>query len=633
MNKQTTDLGSILVAQIRERMVHDDACKELPNGFSYWIGGHRQEVTSEGPITEDEMLGWMVTIKTDYLRRKGSDQTGGVNALSSLAMSLCYSALITDEELSSCQLVSSVVVHDGNHQWIAQPLLQAATHQLLQCLEWPEPTPELGSFWEPLKTDPPNPGQPDMAETFQSQISDFFNQAPSDAPDHVSDEILNLVDALQSSPCLLCTGDENGLSAEFPFSDRTQLLSVNKRQHQKWGAGIAIQLKLPVNLSANETAETALRLSELETKTTQPGYLLGAWFNDDAIGNTLTATQFIPYAYCQPNLLTNYAYTFVARAHWVDAKLNDTNWSKTSTTTASAIEDRLERGIPAIEKDLDRTAEVFEEITRNEDAADHVFHELADTLGALPEPVSVKSDFFTATEQTTLFSYGIFNPMGPTWNLIMLSEHPKHDFLCLSHRMLNPFEQHQQIVATIETSEAHNLIDSLKTAFAINGSDDGPLLGDLPTWVFVPSDQDDSLGKLALQIYLQKNGPGNLNDKVHNLRTYAARPWDRASKEMQDAMKDLKKPSLLGKLFNRESPPPKATFEEYWETISDQNHLKTEIPAMAAAWNGALEFQKSNGTLNSDQFPNALELKGLLQALFESGSIDEISEKYFIKKD
>ena len=64
------NLGALIVEQIREGMVYDDAWNELEDGFEYWIGGHKQVVTWEGPFEQNAMEGWMVTVKTDFLREK-----------------------------------------------------------------------------------------------------------------------------------------------------------------------------------------------------------------------------------------------------------------------------------------------------------------------------------------------------------------------------------------------------------------------------------------------------------------------------------------------------------------------------------------------------------------------------------
>ena len=99
------DLGANLVEEIRRGMVYDDACRDLDNGFEYWIGGHRQTVTSEGPIEQNGMTGWLVTARTDFLRAKDPERGGNVSSLGRLARKLCFCGVAEGEELGTWHLV------------------------------------------------------------------------------------------------------------------------------------------------------------------------------------------------------------------------------------------------------------------------------------------------------------------------------------------------------------------------------------------------------------------------------------------------------------------------------------------------------------------------------------------------
>ena len=354
-------------------MVYDDAWEDLPNGFNYWIGNHRQEITFGGPFqleAESGLEGWIVQIKTDYLQRRDSEQSVDLQPVNDLAKSLCFSSLVLAEDNSSIQLGCSVVVHEGNQDWITLPLIQSATHQFLQCLNWPKPAPELASVWEPLQTDSPTPGQPDMAATLKSQVEELFNNTTTETPEWFQEEINRTASILESPPCVLCTGDESGLTAEFPFLDRTQLLTVTHQQHGDWGNGIMIQLRLPLHDPPQESMAIAEYLCQQELGAITPGVTFGPWFNEEAPRNTTTATHFIPYPYLKPNLVTNYIFYFVARARWVNEMLNDFEWSDSFATVAKGTEERIERVLEEIDNDPQAAAERLHQMIQESDTAE-----------------------------------------------------------------------------------------------------------------------------------------------------------------------------------------------------------------------------------------------------------------------
>ena len=634
MRKQTENLGATIVEHIRERMVYDDAWERLPNGFCYWIGNHRQEVTYNGPFdTADETgkQGWTVQIRTDYLQRKEDAQSTGLPALNDLAKSLCFSGIVIAEDGSTCSLGASGFVHEGNQAWVTLPLLQSATHQFLQCLQWPEPIPELASVWDAYQTTPPSPGAPEMAQTLQEQVAALFKNVTTDTPSFVKDEIQNLVATFQSPPCVLCSGDDDGLTAEFPFLDRTQLLSVKENHHSEWGKGFMIQLRLPFSNPAAETIAMSQNLSRHEVEATNQGMCFGPWLNDVSTGNTLSACHFIPISYLSPNLLTNYVNYFVARARWVDEIMNNADWSESFATAATATAARVKQSALRLRDNPETAAEIHREMNLDTDAADPIFRTLSDTTGPLTDPVTINPDFFSGAIQTTLFAYGIFNPMGPTWNFVMLSEHPKHEFLCLTHRMLNPFEQHQQVIATIDTADSDILNRVVKAAFQINGNDDGTLLDDPPTWVIAASEPNAGLAKSALNAHFLGTGFQDFGTIVESFQEFPGNPWDRASKSMKASLGAANKHSFINRVFRRNRKTPSATFEEWWRIVSDETHLETELPNMTIGWEGALNFQSGGDPSNLEAFDSILDMRGLVNALIEAralGCDGELLNKY-----
>jgi hypothetical protein len=73
------------------------------------------------------------------------------------------------------------------------------------------------------------------------------------------------VKRLQAPPCVLCPEDQSGLAAEFPFFDRTSLLTMSTgEEHPQLGIGLFVRLALPVNSSGAEAARDAAGLNSRE---------------------------------------------------------------------------------------------------------------------------------------------------------------------------------------------------------------------------------------------------------------------------------------------------------------------------------------------------------------------------------
>lgn len=621
------DLGANLVEEIRRGMVYDDACRDLENGFEYWIGGHRQTVTSEGPIEQNGMTGWLVTARTDFLRAKDPERGGNVSSLGRLAKKLCFCGVAEGEEPGTWQLVSSVLVHEGIASWIMRPLFQGCTHQFVHCFEWPEPMTELEPYFEPLKTNAPGEEDPSLVDAMREQVDALIEQADHGDTAFIGEELLAVTASLQGPPCVLCNGSEKGMTAEFPFDEWTQMLTVIEKYHESLGRGIEVLLRLPFGENPDGCGKMVMRLNDSDASSHQSGHLLGSWCTDETHGVTLAHQQFIPYAYLKPNLLTNYIYGFMTRARWVDGVLNDSDWSDSYESVQQNKIDSFEQTSATILDDPEEAMETKDKIYEDVDAADAIFRKLSDFLGVLEDPIEVKADFFKAVGQFSLFHYGIFNPMGPTWNVFSVARHPKHEALLFCNRMLNPFDQSNHVLGAYLEESPKGTFDMVLDMFGRNGSSETPLLGGMPTWVFVPEGADEQLAEEAFRSYYEEQGGEGLDRQVANLRKFEGNPWDRASEEMkgamQEAMAGLKKESFVKKIFKSKKKPPEATFEDWWEIVSSEEHLQSEIYNMTPAWNGSIEMQKSHGT--SGSFPNLMDFEGLIKAWIEPARLRKSS--------
>ena len=617
---EAENLGALLIDQIREGMVYDDAWRGLENGFEYWIGGHRQVVTWDGPYEQNDMVGWLVTAKTDFLRETSPNESGNLSSLARLTSKLTFCGIIPAEYESDWALASSVLVHEENFSWIARPLFQGCTQQFLHCFDWHLLMPEIKSRFLSLKTDPPSESDPELVETIQSQVEQLIDNAENDEFSYCEDELQKAKEFFQNPPCLMCTGERTKLTAEFPFAKFSQLLTVNPKYRQKEGLGILVALRLPYPREIEQVVDLAFRLNEAELRSANPGYFLGSWYLDETSGNTLGYSQFIPNAYLQPNLFFNYLIGFVSRAAWVDELLNEIRWEDSFDEVVEQRKELVEKALDKLSDEAGLDLDSLEKLEAEGEVSDFYFEKTSDMLGIFGEPVELPDSFFEQLSQYPLFQYGIFNPMGPSWNLLTLSQHPRHNHLLLCNRMLNPFAQFNLALAGFDKNEEFDLPKLLESVFKQNGTEDKPLLKSAPTWVVIPSGESDSLADAAFSGLFQTLGAEPLRSGLHYLREYPGQPWERAAAEMESALKEQ---------LDMESREKFPDFDEWWEIVTDENHLQTEVKNMIPAWNGAIDFQKRSGEeLVARMFPNLMEMGGLFKAIGQSGMGDQIITRF-----
>lgn len=626
------NLGALIVEQIREGMVYDDAWNELEDGFEYWIGGHKQVVTWEGPFEQSAMEGWMVTVKTDFLREKQIARKGNVSSLGRLASALSFCGLVKAEKEGDWQLASSVLVHSGISSWIQRPIFQACTHQFIHCFDFLKPMPELKNHFNALTSSAGKGSDASLKSSLTEQTMQLIGREEDDGKELIAYEFNQLISSFQAPPCVLCNGDESGMTAEFPFESQTQLLTVKEKYHQRFGKGLEILLRLPFEAEPEQLSKLAFELNENELEEISPSYFLGSWFFDESVGPTLAFLHFIPFAYLQPNILTNYVNQFRTRAEWVDQVLNEADWHESYMDAQQEKLDALNRSSKTFREEPEKLQEINEALNRDTDPADSTFRKLADFVGALEEPTVVEQVFYESVSHHSLFHYGIFNPYGPTWCMVTLAKHEKHDHYLLCHAMLNPFKQTFQVLGTgteESLSGVEGMEEILVDAFRINGACDEPLLRSFPSWVVVPEEDSSKPVFNSFVAYANQFGVIDLNSTVQNLREFEGNPWDRATAQMQEGMeramgKEPKK-SFLGKILGKQKKITDATINDWWLLASDEDHLKSEITNMIPAWKGAIDVQRKNGEVS---FPELMEFEGLIKILYLSGLADEIMNRF-----
>ena len=623
--RDSKNLGAQVVEQIREGMVFDDAWNELENGFEYWLGGHRQVVTWEGPFERNDLVGWLVTSKTDFLKEVNSNDSGNLSSLARLTGKLTSCGVIPGQYVSEWSLASSVLVHEENFAWVVRLLFQGCTQQFLHCFNWSRLMPEIRNKFEPLVSDAPGDPNLDLPFEIESQTKALINSASHENYDYLEDELNNVRSFFQKPPCFQCTGETVNLTAEFPFAKFSQLLTVQPKFREENGQGLLVSLRFPYPSEIEQIVDLAFRLNEAELDSEIPGYFLGSWHLDETGGSTLAFSQFLPHAYLRPNMLFNHMMSFVSRASWADQLLNGSNWEESFNENAAIRGDLIDKVTTNLSNISDEYFDSVEKFKVDGDVIDFYFTKTSDQLGCFSEPIELPDSFFEDLFQYPLFQYGIFNPMGPSWNLLTLAQHEKYDHLLLCNRMLNPFSQCNLALSSFKKEGNFNLIEILESAFKQNGSPEKPLMKCMPTWVAIPSGESDKWADAAFCGLTQTQGPEPIRNCLHYLREYPRQPWDRAAAEMEGVLKDQ---------IEEERKLKFPDFDEWWNIVTDENHLKIEVKNMIPAWNGAIDFQMRAGEeLVSRMFPNLMKVGDLFKAIGKTGMGDQIITRFIEPKD
>lgn len=128
---------------------------------------------------------------------------------------------------------------------------------------------------------------------------------------------------LNSNNCF-SMGDENGLTAEFPFGEATIMLRIiSDEPHPVVGSGVGLFLHIPLWGTASEASSIANALNRAETDRQVVGHLLGSWCSKKVGDRGMPAFAFfIATALHQPGLLMNLAFSMIGRAHWIGSLMN-----------------------------------------------------------------------------------------------------------------------------------------------------------------------------------------------------------------------------------------------------------------------------------------------------------------------
>jgi hypothetical protein len=208
-------------------------------------------------------------------------------------------------------------------------------------------------------------------------------------------------------------------------------------------------------------------------------------------------------------------------------------------------------------------------------------------------PVFVEPDWITAGVPTTLAAWSIFNPYGPTLQLLGRTRRGDTDFLWLA--MLNPFRQWYVIFGSLVGDDRWNgeVIAGLLQPFLLaervtTASNDDLCFVTTPPHMLIV-EGDDYLGSDELTEFFGRTpaiDQANLAAVVERLHRTGGDPWERATLELREGEPE------------REEDSPQVSADElaeWLQAVTSQRQVTVELVGLNEAWVGSIRHHERSG--------------------------------------
>lgn len=310
-----TDLGARILDHIFERLKIDrEWSQREESSFTWWGSPLAQKVWFDPAFDDDGMPIYRLHARTDLVG--GYRPTKENLALLGLqARMATSSAYIRDPSAADrLQLATSLYVYEETEEWLRDLMAWICAIQATEAILTAPMLAELMGA-KPAMTKHPSSGLREQTDDMLNIIEQVVSPAGQASSQWLGPELTQARDWLNGHPfCVLSTGDESGLSAEFPFGSMTSLLRVMTDQaNPRMGNGCLMILTIPEGDSSRESP-LWLDLNDQELASYVRAPLLGSWCLEE---RGTSFVSFFPNAMYQPGLLQNFLIYTINRAAWV----------------------------------------------------------------------------------------------------------------------------------------------------------------------------------------------------------------------------------------------------------------------------------------------------------------------------
>ena len=334
--KEKRDLGlSVLDDLYRDLQISPAWSLREPRGFTWWGSRFATRVWAEPEVDDHGYRITRLRAETGFVRGTRTDAASDV-FLATIGRFAGLSGIVRDEaDPGTLKLHTSVFVHP---ETAAQYLRIFQTAVVLQAETAHRTAAVVAATVGGEPAESPHPvtglrGSPDDLLALPRLLLERGGGSSAWA----GREMEHVVNLFQHPPCLMASGDEEGLSAEFPFLAESSLLTLGtSERHPALGSGLLAILRIPAGASGEERASLAMRLNALEKEQFTRTHFAGSWCSDDC---GVAYVSFLPNLVHAGGLLTNLATGMVVRARWVAEKVFHDDWKR---VPAKSVLERLQ---------------------------------------------------------------------------------------------------------------------------------------------------------------------------------------------------------------------------------------------------------------------------------------------------
>lgn len=285
-------------------------------GFTWWGHQHAQRVWVEPGFDDEGIVVYRLRVETEVVRHIDFDgpQLELVNAFNMLAVT---SALVPAPADTVLRYAASMWVHAGSVAWVANLLKSVVAIQAVHAESQGELLAKALGGGTPAISAHPASGVRPTPDAMLS-VMGVITGAGSEPSWWAGPEMQAALTSLGQMPStLLATGDERGLTAEFPHPAGTSLLQAKADEpHPALGNGMLVRLSLPDRLDDSDGPGWAAEMNRRELNSLVRAHSIGAWV---IRSGTPTHVSFYPnfVKYPDDGELFNLLLTSVNRARWI----------------------------------------------------------------------------------------------------------------------------------------------------------------------------------------------------------------------------------------------------------------------------------------------------------------------------
>lgn len=274
------DIGLTTIETLWQRMgVDAEWAVGRPRGFTWWPHGLAQHIWAEECVEDNGVLLSRIHVRTDLVT--GYEETSAqLSVLGELLNRPAMFGLTLDpDNPGRIQLAGSVYVHEHVLSWASQLIMTSAVSQAceahtLAAIE----SLELAGL-RSAKSHHPKSGERKTPDEILQAFVDMARVPPPSPPGSVG--LIESTLAWLEENGLPCSGGDNSLVVELPFSEATSLLKIEDGYvHPSFGNGLKISLALPfptLDWSPDDRVKLAIVLNNGQSSSQSWTHFLGSW--------------------------------------------------------------------------------------------------------------------------------------------------------------------------------------------------------------------------------------------------------------------------------------------------------------------------------------------------------------------